>query len=154
MHQKWGLCRIYIQRPMDENKHFIPEMNPKKPPRRLFWAIIKRLKLEKNLKTFRGKFSFFLAALVIFGILAVAAFFALKTELVNSESGSLFSLIFSDTLIVLAYYKYFILAVLESMPVVPILISFITLALVMFSLKFAVGYHEKMSAVSQLIKNK
>jgi len=42
---------------MNENKHFIPDSVPDKPPKRLFWVVIKRLKLEKNLKIFKEKFS-------------------------------------------------------------------------------------------------
>lgn len=139
---------------MDENKHFIPEILPNKPPRRLFWVVIERLKLEKNLKIFKEKFSIFLAMLIISVVLVAAAIFIFNSELAGSESGYLFSLLFSDTIAVLLYFKYFVLAVLESMPVVPILISFIALALVMISLRFIIGYYEKMSAVSKLIKNK
>jgi len=139
---------------MDENKHFIPEMNPNKPPKRLFWVIIERLKLEKNLRIFKEKFSIFLAILVISVVLVAAAIFIFNSELAESESGSLFSLLFSDTGIILSYYKYFVLAVLESMPILPIIFFLATLFLFMISLRFAVGYYDKISTVNKLIKNK
>ncbi|MCX6813206.1 MAG: hypothetical protein NTV77_01825 [Candidatus Azambacteria bacterium] len=139
---------------MDENKHFIPDSVPTKPPKRLFWVVIKRLKLEKKLKIFKEKFSIFLAVLIISIILVATAIFIFNSELAESESGSLFSLLFSDTAIVLSYYKYFILAILESMPVVSIIISLTALVLVMISLRFVVGYYDKISTVNKLIKNK
>ncbi len=137
---------------MDENKHFISETRPNKPPKRLFWVIIERLKLEKNLKLFKEKFFVFLAILIISVVLVAAAFFIFNSELAESESGSLFSLLFSDTVIVLLYYKYFILAILESMPIVSIIISLTALVLVMISLRFVVGYYDKISTVNKLIK--
>ncbi len=139
---------------MDENKHFIPEMNQNKPPKRLFWVVIKRLKLEKNLKIFKEKFSIFLAILIISVVLVAAAIFIFNSELAGSESGYLFSLLFSDTWIILLYFKYFILAILESMPVMSIIISLTALVLVMISLRLVVGYYDKISAVNKLIKNK
>jgi len=139
---------------MDENKHFIPDSAPTKPPKRLFWAVIKRLKLEKKLKIFKEKFSIFLAILIISVALVAAAIFIFKSELAGSESGYLFSLLFSDTGIVLSYYKNFVLAILESIPVVSIIVSLTALVLVMISLRFVVGYYDKISTVNKLIKNK
>ena len=136
---------------MDENKHFIPDTQPTKPPKRLFWAIVKRLKLEKNLKIFKEKFSIFLAVLIISIILVAAAFFIFNSELAGSESGSLFSLLFSDTGIILSYYKNFVLAILESMPVVSIIFSLAAIVLAMISLRFVVGYYDKISTVNKLI---
>ncbi len=139
---------------MDENKHFIPDSAPTKPPKRLFWVVVKRLKLEKNLKIFKEKFSIFLAILIISVVLVAAAIFIFNSELAGSESGSLFLLLFSDTIIVLLYYKYFILAILESMPVVSIIISLTAIVLAMISLRFVVGYYDKILTVNKLIRNK
>ena len=63
-------------------------------------------------------------------------------------------MIFSDTLAVIAYYKYFTLAVLESMPIVSITISLAAIALVMASLRFAVVYHDKILAFNKVINKK
>jgi ABC-type multidrug transport system permease subunit len=139
---------------MDENKHFIPDSAPTKPPKRLFWVVIERLKLEKKLKIFKEKFSIFLAILIISVVLVAAAIFIFNSELAGSESGPLFSLLFSDTIIVLSYYKYFVLAILESMPVLSIIISLTALVLVMISLRFVIGYYDEISTVNKLIKNK
>ncbi len=137
---------------MDENKHFISETRPNKPPKRLFWVIIERLKLEKNLKLFKEKFFVFLAILIISVVLVAAAFFIFNSELAESESGYLFSLLFSDTGIVLSYYKNFVLAILESMPVISIIFSLAAIVLVMISLRFVVGYYDKISKLKLRIK--
>ncbi len=137
---------------MDENKHFIPDSVPTKPPKRLFWVVIERLRLEKKLKIFKEKFSIFLTVLIISIILVAAAIFIFNSELAESESASLFSLLFSDTIIVLSYYKYFVFAILESMPIVSIIISLTALVLVMISLRFVVEYYEKISALKIKIK--
>jgi len=148
-----GSVVLYIQRPMDENKHFIPDISPTKPPKRLFWVVIKRLKLEKNLKIFKEKFSIFLTVLIISIILVAAAIFIFNSELAESESGFLFSLLFSDTGIVLSYYKNFVLAVLESMPVVSINASLAAILLLTISLRFVVGYYDKILTLNnKLIK--
>ncbi len=142
---------------MDENKHFIPDSAPTKPPQLqgLFWVIIKRLKLEKTLKTFKEKFFFFLIMLAISIILVAAAVFISNSELAGSESGYLFSLLFSDTGIVLSYYKNFVFAVLESIPIVSIVIFLTALFLLMISLRFVVEYYDKISTLKiKLIKNK
>lgn len=151
MHQNHGFHRIYIQRPMLKNKHF-PDNLAQKPPKRLFGAIMGRLKIEKVLKILKGKFSIFLAILAISIILSAVALSAFRSELMESESVSLFSLLFSDTKIILSQFKYFAFAVLESMPVISILISFTALTLFMFALKFVVEYYEKISKLTQLIK--
>ncbi len=137
---------------MDENKHFIPDSVPTKPPKRLFWAIVKRLKLEKSLKISKEKFSIFLAILIISVVLVAAAIFIFNSELAGSESGYLFSLLFSDTGIVLSYYKNFVLAILESMPITSIIFSLMALVLVMISLRFVFGYYDKISTINKLIK--
>jgi len=125
-----------------------------KPPKRLFGVIIERLKVEKNLKLFKEKFSVSLAALAVSTALIVAALIVLNLEFTESESGFFVSMIFSDTLAVIAYYKYFTLAVLESMPIVSITISLAAIALVMASLRFAVVYHDKILAFNKVINKK
>ncbi len=123
-----------------------------KPPKRLFGMIIERLKIEKNLKLFREKFSVSLVALAISVTLIIASFILFNSELAESESISFISLIFSDTLVVIAYYKYFVLAVLESMPVVSINASLVAILFLMISFRLAVGYYGKIATLNRLIK--
>jgi len=136
---------------MSKNKHFIDNLS-QKPPKRLFGAIMGCLKIEKILKVFRERFSIFLAILATSIILGAIALMAFRSELAESESASLFSLLFSDTQIILSQFKYFSLAVLESIPIVSILVSLIALALLMISLKFTVEYYEKISKLKLTIK--
>lgn len=135
---------------MFTNKH-----NPLiKPPKRLFGIIIERLKIEKNIKLFKEKFSVSLAAIAVFAALIIASLVILNLELAESESISFISLLFSDIFAVIIYYKYFVLAILESMPVVSITISLAAIALVMASLRFAVGYHDKILSLNKMIRKK
>lgn len=110
-----------------------------------------RLKLEKSLKIFKEKFSIFLVIFAVSAGLMVVAIQALHSELAESESGSLFLLLFSDTGMILSYFKYFILAVLESMPVLSITISLIAFVLLMISLRFIVSCYEKILKLKMII---
>ena len=125
-----------------------------KPPKRLFGIIIKRLKIEKHLKTFKERFWIFFAAFIGSVSLIAMAFLVLNSELKESESVLFLSLLFSDTLAVIAYYKYFVLAILESMPIVSINASLTAILLLMISLRLAVGYYDKILAFNKLINKK
>ncbi|MDO8676843.1 MAG: hypothetical protein Q7K16_04355 [Candidatus Azambacteria bacterium] len=122
-----------------------------KPPKRLFQAIIERLKIEKSLRVFKGKFTIFSGLFVISIVFIVLAILIFKYDLRDSESFSLISLLFSDTLAVITYYKYFILAFLESMPAVSITISLAAVFLTMIFLRFIVGYYDKISTLNKLV---
>ena len=150
MHQKHEVYRIYIQKPMFDKEHISLE----KPPKRLFQAIIERLGIEKNLKIFKGKFTIFSGLLIISIGFVVLAIFIFKYDLRDSESFSLISLLFSDTLAILTYYKYFIPAFLESMPTVSITISLAAIFLTMIFLRFIVEKKKKISTLNKLIKIK
>ncbi len=132
---------------MFENKHFTD-----KPPGRLFRAIIERLKIEQILKGLRKRLSVFLVFLFFSVALSVFAVLTLRSELAESESTSLFSLVFSDAKIVLLNFKYFALAILESIPILPIFISLTALALLMFSLRLVVEYYGQIFRLKLKIK--
>ncbi len=123
-----------------------------KPPKRLFGMIIERLKIEKNLKLFKEKFSVSLATLMVSAVLIAVSLVIFNLESADSESVSFISLLFSDTLAVIVYYKYFVFAILESMPIVSINTSLAALLLLMVSLRLAVGYYNKISSLNKLIK--
>lgn len=133
---------------MEKNEH----CNPIKPPKRLFQRIIERLKIEKSLKMLRKKLGFSATVMLISAILTIAAVFVLNSELAESESISLISLLFSDTLAAVAYYNYFILAVLESMPIISIAISLAAIVLAMIFLRLVVAYYGKILSLNKLIK--
>ena len=148
MHQKHGICRIYIQKPMFTNKH----NSSIKPPERLFGIIIKRLKIEQKLKILRGKLSVFSVLFVASVIMVAVAIFSLNSELTISEFGPLILLLFSDTLAIFRYYQYFVLAFLESIPVVFVAIPLMLVALLMILLRFMTRYYEKIITLNKLNK--
>lgn len=133
MHQKHGFYRINIHKPMFENK----------PPKRLFRTIIERLKIEQLLKALRKQLSIFWVFLILSVTLGAFAVLTLRSELAESESISLFSLIFSDAKIMLLNFKYFVMAVLESVPIIPIFGALMALVLLMLSMRFVVEYRER-----------
>ncbi len=135
---------------MKENEHFIPDAVTKKPPKRLFRVIMERLKIEQILKALRKRFSIFLIFLIFSVALSAFAILTLRLELAESESSSLFLLIFSDAKMVLLNFKYFTLAVLESAPIIPIFMSLTALAFLMLSLRFVVEYREQ---IFKLVKS-
>ncbi len=135
---------------MFEQKHISTE----KPPKRLFQAIIERLKIEKTLKIFKGKFTLFSGLLALSVVFIVLAIFIFRYDVSDSESSSFASLLFSDTSAILTYYKYFVPAFLESMPAVSITIVLAAIFAVMVSLRFIVGCYSKISTLNKLIKIK
>ena len=135
---------------MFEQKHISTE----KPPKRLFQAIIERLKIEKTLKIFKGKFTLFSGLLALSVVFIVLAIFIFRYDVSDSESSSFASLLFSDTSAILTYYKYFVPAFLESMPAVSITIVLAAIFAVMVSLRFIVGCYSNISMLNKLIKIK
>ena len=123
-----------------------------KPPERLFGIIIKRLKIEQKLKILRGKLSVFSVLFVASVIMVAVAIFSLNSELTISEFGPLILLLFSDTLAIFRYYQYFVLAFLESIPVVFVAIPLMLVALLMILLRFMTRYYEKIITLNKLNK--
>ncbi len=136
---------------MNKNAHC---HNLKQPPKRLFWRVIERLKMEKHLKIFKEKFWIFFAAFIGSAILIAAAFLLLNSELKESESIPFLSLLFSDTFEVISYYKYFTLAILESIPIASVTLSLTAVALTMLLLRLVVEYREKILMINKLINKK
>ena len=123
-----------------------------KPPRRLFRSIIERLKIEQLLKALKNRLSIFWVFLIFFIVFGAFAVLTLRSELAESESGSLFSLLFSDAEIVLFNFKYFALAILESIPIIPIFGALTAMAFLMIFLRFVVGYREQIFKLIKSIK--
>jgi len=125
-----------------------------KPPKRLFGVIIERLKIEENLKIFKGKFAVFSVLLAISAILVAAVIYIFGYDLKDSEFVSLVSLLFLNTMTIIKHFKYFALAVLESMSILSITISLAAIVLTMIFLRFVVQYYDQILALSKSIKNK
>ncbi|MFH1393189.1 MAG: hypothetical protein ABIG73_02315 [Patescibacteria group bacterium] len=136
---------------MFENEHFT-DNRADKPPKRLFRTIVERLKIEQLLKALKKRLSIFWVFLFFSAILVIFASMVLLLELAESESSPLFLLLFSDAKIMLLNFKYFAMAVLESTPIIPIFGTLTALALLMFSLRLAVEYRERIFKLIKLTK--
>lgn len=99
-------------------------------PNGLLDRVINRINKERKLISVRRRlviFSFiFIASIAAF----VPALKMVEAELANSRFVEFFSLLFSDTNIVMAYWQNFVLSLLEALPVT----SLIILLFVMFML--------------------
>ena len=125
---------------------------PAIPPRGLFSRIIKRLKLEKQLRIVQRRLGFFAVLLGVFLFLSIFAFVGLKQVLAESGFGPYLSLIFSDPGIVLKYWDSFLLSVFESMPGAGIAIFLAALALLLLLVKLASSSLEKFYLVVKSVR--
>lgn len=93
---------------------------------------------EKILKTIEHKKMVnYYAKTIIFGFFSLVSVFvlviALRSEIpyiINSEAGKLVSLLFSDSSIILKYWQQYFLSLIQSLPIVSIIIVGISLWLV------------------------
>lgn len=101
---------------MNKYERIFSKISEKEPPSRLFGVILqnienRRNRMEKIRKSFFGAMAF---------ISAFAGFFAFKfvvSEFGHSAFFEYFSLIFSDTALITAYWREFVSILAESLPV-------------------------------------
>lgn len=125
-----------------------------KPPRGLFHKIIRRLGLEKSLKITKEKLAFSFIGLLLAGTAFVFAANFLHHELMESEFGPIISLSVSDTRIVLLRASDFILAFLESIPVVYVTAVLSAVLLLLIGLKLVFQYAGRASLIIKSINKK
>lgn len=112
---------------------------------------MRRLGLEKNLKITKERLIFaFFGFLAAIGIFILAANF-LRHELLESEFGPIISLSFSDTMAVLSHAGDFVLAFLESIPVVYVTAVLGAIILLLVGLKLILQYAGKISLLLKLM---
>ncbi|MFA6354440.1 MAG: hypothetical protein WCX12_02030 [Candidatus Paceibacterota bacterium] len=122
------------------------------PPDGLLDKIILRINTERRRRTIRFRIG-------LFGVLAVTAVAAfipawqeLQSEMAGSGFSQFFSLIFSDTQVVLTYWREFILSLIESMPILGITVVLGLVLVFLASVKFLVRDFSAVFSRSQLIK--
>ncbi len=139
---------------MQNAKQPFEQENSIKPPKRLFYRVIERLKIEKNLYLTRKHLSFsyvLLAALLIIVPFILVGF---ARELSESEFSPIISLFFSDMTAITSNWRDFSLSLLESVPAVFITIILGVVLLAMILLKLAANYLDKISSLIKLINKK
>ena len=108
------------------------------PSAGLLNRIMERIHYEQHRKTLRWRLGFFALMLTGSAVAAWPAFRATQLALVESGFVQFFSLIFSDFGIVLSYWDSFGLLLLESLPVVSLVVLLGTIFVFLESLKYVV----------------
>lgn len=98
-----------------DNQINCPGPNPE-----LYLKIIKRLRREKRTAAF-WRTAIFLPLAAISAIFIFYGGFLMLRALKQSDAAQIISLIFSDSQIVLAYWQNYALAILEAVPLLPII---------------------------------
>lgn len=124
---------------MEKNLRKISEdFNLVEPPAGLFDKIMCRIEKERKILTLRRRIIIFSIGLVGSAIAFIPALAYVRTGLVESGFSAFFSLIFSDTEIVLVYWKNFVQSLLETLPVAGLAVFLATIAVFLESLKMLV----------------
>lgn len=124
---------------MEKNLRKISEdFNLVEPPAGLFDKIMFRIEKEKNFLTLRRRIIIFSIGLIGSAIAFIPAFAYARSGFVESGFYSFFSLIFSDTEIVLTYWENFLQSLLETLPAAGLAALLATVAVFLESLKMLV----------------
>lgn len=94
--------------------------NPPEPRADLFGKIINRINEEREMVSLKRRIFIFSAGLLCSIAAVIPAFRMARAGFFDSGFLSYFSLLFSDTAIVMAYWKNFSFSLLETLPVIEI----------------------------------
>ncbi|MFA5188789.1 MAG: hypothetical protein WC460_05495 [Patescibacteria group bacterium] len=127
--------------------------NAPEPPNDLFGKIMERIGQEKKLQMLKRRI--FILAASLFGalILFIPALKAVISGFVESGFAQYFSLLFSDAGIVLTYWQNYALSLLETLPVVNLILLLATILAILELLKLLVKNLKNIDLSKQLIHN-
>ena len=129
------------------------QFNAPEPPAGLFDRIMIRIREEAKLMSARRKITW-LSCLSIVSIIALAIVSnSVYQGFSNSGFFTFFSLIFSDTQIILASWKSFVLALLEALPILNLTILLGVFAVFLSSLKYLAKNIKAVFVFRRLINN-
>ncbi len=113
-----------------------PNFKLKEPPEELFGKIMHRISKEQRL--LRAKRRIIIFSIGLFGSLLafIPTFHMLRTGIIESGFIEFFSLLFSDSWVVMTYWQNFILTLLESIPSLSIAAFLTTVFVFLGSLKY------------------
>jgi len=129
-------------------------MKETKTPRGLFARIIKRLGLEKQLRTIKRNLGFFIGGLVFFVLLSVFAVIGLHEVLAESSFGPYLSLVFSDPWMVLKNWHSFTFSIFESVPGANLVILLFVVAVLLTFVRLVSIYFNKFLSIIKNINKK
>ncbi len=117
---------------------FSENFNLVEPPAGLFDKIMYRIEKEKKILTLRRRIIIFSFGLIGSAVAFIPAFAHARSGFVESGFYSFFSLLFSDTEVVLTYWGNFLQSLLETLPVVGLAALLATVAVFLESLKMLI----------------
>ncbi len=127
---------------------FVAAVPAQEPPAGLFERILLKIQDIKAMRRLRNRLCLFAAGLVATSALVVVGMNILNQELGASAFGHYFSLIFTDTDIVFAYWQDTLFDLLESIPVLNIMaalaVSFFCLGLIRLAAMYRDATHRHM----------
>ncbi len=88
------------------------------PPAGLFIKVLNRIEAEERIILLKRRIFIFSCAILGSSIGLVFSFDFVRKAMITSGFGDFFSLIFSDSMIVLNYWQNFFLTLLESFPII------------------------------------
>lgn len=139
---------------MDHNfEKLFSHLKPPEPPADLLDKILNRIQREKKLINIKRRIVVFSLGVLGPAIAFIPAFRAVQAEIAESGFSELFSLIFSDLSVVINLWDQFILSILESLPVMSMVLLFTIIFVFLGSLKYLVRDITTILATSQLTNN-
>ena len=137
---------------MQNAKQPFEQENSIKPPKRLFYRIIERLKIEQSLIALEKRLSFYSIALTVSAVLLGLAIISFVHTMAESDLGPFLSLLISDSKAAMAYWQDIVISILEAMPSIYIIAVLSTLLILMSSLRFTVRYFDRIMSLLKLIR--
>lgn len=110
-------------------------LKPKEPPVGLLGRIMLRIDEEERLMSIKRRLVLFSSSFVVSAIAFIPVIGTIRAEFAQSEFYQFFSLLFSDGGLVMQYWQDFSLALLESVPVISIVMLLGTSLVFLWSLK-------------------
>jgi len=115
----------------NEKTSVIKDETEENPPKWLFFGILKRIDLEKQIRRIKK-----VLTILFFGVSGVSVTAAVILviaggSVVRSEFGRLLSLLFTDTKLMLLNWSNYALALLESMPGLTVIVSLFAIVLIL-----------------------
>ena len=115
----------------NEKTSAIKDETEENPPKWLFFGILKRIDLEKQIRRIKK-----VLTILFFGVSGVSVATAVILviaggSVVRSEFGRLLSLLFTDTKLMLLNWSNYALALLESMPGLNVIVSLFAIVLIL-----------------------
>ena len=105
------------------------------PSNSLFERIIKNIEMEKNFIILRNKIILISIGAIFSIVLFVFSIILIKNEAVKSGFVSFFSLIFSDFSVITKNWNSFVISLLETIPIMNIVLMIFSGMITIFSLK-------------------